>query len=127
MAKRTRIWLVTCALALLAGCGAPPSKPESTGRAADMRRGGELYQTYCIACHTTQMHWRDKRLVHSWEDLRYQVARWQNVTGQNWSKDEINDVAAYLNQMFYQVPCSLPACGGPSAGMSGERLLAHRP
>jgi len=111
-------------LAFLAGCGAPASKPMPERTAADMMRGGELYRAYCIACHTAQVHWREKSQVHSWTDLRYQVSRWQRISGQNWSREEIEDVAAYLNRLFYQAPCPVPGCGGPRAGGNGERQLA---
>jgi len=67
-------------------------------------RGGDLYQDDCNACHTAQVHWRDKRLVKTWDDLRYQIARWQRISGQNWSREEIDDVAAYLNREFYGLP-----------------------
>ena len=90
-----------------------------------MMRGGELYRTHCSACHTAQVHWREKSLVHSWNDLRYQVSRWQRIAGQNWSREEIDDVAAYLNQLFYQAPCPAPGCGGPRAAGNGERWLAQ--
>jgi len=62
-----------------------------------------------VACHTTQAHWRDKSVVHSWGDLVYQVNRWQGVAGQNWSATDINDVATYLNERFYRLP-------GPASG-----------
>jgi mono/diheme cytochrome c family protein len=126
MPNRTKMSLLICAFAFLAGCGAPPSKPETPGRAlADMMRGGDLYRAYCNACHTAQVHWREKSLVHSWSDLRYQVSRWQRLAGQNWGMEEIDDVAAYLNQLFYQAPCPVPGCGGPSAGRAGEGGLAR--
>jgi hypothetical protein len=80
-----------------------------------MIRGGELYRAYCNACHTAQVHWREKSLVHSWDDLRYQVSRWQRMSGQNWSREEIEDVAAYLNQLFYKTRCPVPGCGGGSS------------
>jgi mono/diheme cytochrome c family protein len=91
-----------------------------------MTRGGELYRAYCGACHTAQTHWREKRLVQSWDDLRYQVARWQRVAGQNWSREEIDDVAAYLNRIFYEVPCPLPGCSGSKAGAEAPRLAQAR-
>jgi len=105
---------LACALALLAGCaGREPATRTDVPVSADMLRGADLYQTYCIACHTAQMHWREKRLVRTWDDLRYQVTRWQNAAGQRWSRQEIDDVAAYLNKLFYEAPCPLPGCGGP--------------
>lgn len=128
MANRIRVRLALCALAMVAGCGAPPSKSAAGAEpraAVDVLRGGELYGTYCIACHTAQVHWRDKRIVQSWEDLRYQVARWQKIAGQSWSREEIDDVAAYLNRTFYEMPCSLPGCGGRNVGQSAGRPLAQ--
>jgi len=113
MANAMRDWAVVCMLALLAGCGTASPGPDS--KAADTLRGRELYQTFCTACHTAQMHWRDQRQVKSWNDLRYQVARWQQYAGQDWSREEIDDVASYLNRVFYQMPCPLAGCGGPPA------------
>ena len=111
------------AVALLAGCasgGAPA--PEAAGSAADPARGALLYDTACAGCHTTQAHWRDKRVVRSWGDLVYQVTRWQQAAGQRWSADEVADVAAFLNRRFYGLACPTPGCLGPSAG-SGVRQL----
>lgn len=102
-----RAWLPLCALALAAGCAAPAEKPAPP----DMARGGELYRAYCNACHTAQVHWREKRLVRSWDDLLFQVSRWQRTAGLNWSREEIGDVAAYLNRVFYDIPCPKTSCG----------------
>jgi hypothetical protein len=107
MANRIRACLQVCALALLAGCAAPAEKPP----APDMLRGGDLYRAYCNACHTAQVHWREKRLVRSWDDLVFQVSRWQRIAGLEWSREEVNDVAAYLNQLFYDLPCPQTGCG----------------
>jgi mono/diheme cytochrome c family protein len=32
-------------------------------------RGELLYSTYCIGCHTAQIHWRDKTLATDWTIL----------------------------------------------------------
>jgi mono/diheme cytochrome c family protein len=104
---------------LLAAC-TTPSPQEGTGPAADAARGELLYGTACAACHTTQAHWRDKRVVRSWGDLVYQVTRWQQVAGQKWSADEVADVAAYLNRRFYGLPCPTPGCMGPSARAAAD-------
>ena len=82
---------------------------------ADVQRGRLLYETHCIACHTTQAHWRDKHIVRSWSDLLYQVARMERNAGQDWSSAEIGDVAAYLNEQFYKMPCPKQGCEGPEA------------
>jgi len=125
MLNRSRTVLWSCALSILGGCGAffGPAAQERGG--ADMARGAELYRIHCGACHTAQVHWRDQRLVRSWNDLRYQVARWQRTAGQNWSREDIDDVAAYLNTVFYAVPCPLPGCNGSKAGAQGARFTAR--
>ena len=40
---------------------------------------------------------------------------WWNVAGQNWSKADIRDVAAYLNWRFYHLPCHEKGCAGHEA------------
>ena len=102
-----------------------PGKPEAAVAAADVQRGRLLYETHCIACHTTQAHWRDKHIVGSWADLLYQVTRMQKNAGQDWGSTEISDVAAYLNELFYKMPCPSPDCGGPQAGAEERTALAR--
>jgi mono/diheme cytochrome c family protein len=121
-----RTLILACHLAIFAGCGALSGQAGEVRAGADVVRGGEFYRTYCGACHTAQVHWREKRLVKSWDDLRYQVMRWQRIAGQNWSREEIDDVAAYLNTIFYGVPCPLPGCTGSKAGAEGPRLAHQR-
>ena len=66
-------------------------------------RGQLLYGNHCIACHTTQMHWRDKKLVTDWATLKVQVRRWQDTAQLNWSEGDIDDVARFLNDTFYKL------------------------
>lgn len=96
----------------LAACHSPPATTAVAAAAPDTARGRLLYENSCNACHTTQPHWRSQRLVASWSDLVAQVTRWQGVAGLGWSADEIRDVAVFLNEQFYHLPCD--ACG-PSA------------
>ena len=97
-------------LFVLGGCGAAPrdhaTPPQQEQKAltADADRGRLLYDTACVQCHTTQAHWREKRLVRSWPDLVHQVTRWQAIAGQNWRTEDVHDVAAYLNGQFYKLP-----------------------
>jgi cytochrome c5 len=41
------------------------------------RRGQMLYENHCSACHTTEVHWRDKKLARDWDGLILQVRIWQ--------------------------------------------------
>lgn len=70
----------------------------------DESRGQMLYQNHCIACHTTQVHWRDQRLAADWSSLRVQVRRWERNTGLSWSDDDVEAVSEYLNRLYYQFP-----------------------
>lgn len=67
-------------------------------------RGEMLYQNHCVACHTTQVHWRDQRLAKDWPSLRAQVRRWERNTGLTWSEEDVEAVSQYLNQLYYQFP-----------------------
>jgi mono/diheme cytochrome c family protein len=67
-------------------------------------RGEMLYQNHCIACHTTQVHWRDQRLAKDWPSLRAQIRRWERNTGLTWSDEDVESVGQYLNQLYYQFP-----------------------
>jgi mono/diheme cytochrome c family protein len=64
-------------------------------------RGEMLYTTHCNACHSTEIHWRNKKLVTDWGSLVKQVRRWQASIGLNWNNGQIADVARYLNTQYY--------------------------
>lgn len=106
-----RALLCLCALALLGACRSPAPVVDRSG--LDAERGRLLYENACGACHTTRPHWREQRLVRDWDGLVGQVARWQGIAGQGWTRQEIGDVSAYLNRRFYKLPCSEPGCAAP--------------
>ena len=74
-------------------------------------RGGLLYTTHCISCHTTQMHWRNDKQAYDWGSLNYQVRRWQNNAGLQWSDADITDVSRYLNDTIYRYPTPADRAG----------------
>lgn len=100
-----RTVLVAASFAL-SGCGTAPTDRPAAAQplGPDAERGRALYDTACVQCHTTQAHWREKRLVRSWPDLIHQVTRWQAIAGQSWRREDVEDVAAYLDQRFYKLP-----------------------
>lgn len=80
----------------LADAGAQPMR--------DATRGELLYSTHCIACHSAEVHWRDKKLATDWISLRAEVRRWQGFSGLGWSDDDVAEVARYLNALHYRYP-----------------------
>lgn len=74
----------------------------------DASRGELLYSTHCIACHSAQVHWRDKKLATNWTRLQAEVRRWQQVSALGWGDDDVAEVARYLNGLFYRYPAREP-------------------
>jgi mono/diheme cytochrome c family protein len=72
--------------------------------AADNSRGQLLYSAHCNACHSERVHWQEKKLVKDWAGLRREVRRWQGVAKVNWSNQDIEAVAQYLNAVYYHYP-----------------------
>lgn len=65
-------------------------------------RGELLYANHCVECHTKQVHWRDKRMAKDWTSLRQWVRHWESEGRLQWSGDEIEAVARYLNDTIYR-------------------------
>ena len=65
-------------------------------------RGELLYSTHCIACHNSQMHWRDQRLATDWKSLKEQVRRWQRAANLGWNEADILEVTRHLNERIYR-------------------------
>lgn len=116
------IVLKRCAAVALAAAAlslaAAPAQAQTTGAPT---RGELLYTTHCIACHTTQMHWREGRQASDWDSLRAQVRRWQAEAQLGWTEADIVEVARYLNERIYRYPQS-----GLRVGMAAARSAAAR-
>jgi mono/diheme cytochrome c family protein len=67
-------------------------------------RGELLYRTHCAECHSSKMHWREKKLVNDWPSLLAQVRFWQTQASLSWTDDDVTQVAAYLNATYYRLP-----------------------
>jgi mono/diheme cytochrome c family protein len=106
-------------LACLAACALPAASAQP---AAPSARGELLYSTHCIACHSREVHWRQKKLATDWASLAAQVRRWAGNSGLGWSDDEIADVARYLNAVHYRF--AVPSVTG-SGGDAFPRSIAQ--
>jgi mono/diheme cytochrome c family protein len=91
------------ALAMLPALAqSPPTNPLSS-------RGALLYDNHCSACHSEQMHWRDKKVAVNWPSLKALVRRWQDEQKLAWSDADVDEVARYLNTRFYRFEAPQPA------------------
>ena len=86
--------------------------------AADPGRGSVLYETRCIACHSSSVHQRSARKAKSFDGVRVQVLRWSDEVGGSWSGDEIDDVTLYLNQRYYRFRCPPSVCKANQASLA---------
>lgn len=75
---------------------APPQAP-------DAYRGMRLYDSYCGRCHGETVHEREKGKVRDLADLRNQVARWSVHARHELTREEIEDIVAYLNRWHYHL------------------------
>ena len=103
-------WLLPVLPVLLALAGAaaqapaPPASVPAGRSATPASRGQALYLTHCVACHNTQLHWRDKKLVTDWASLKAEVRRWQANAALGWEEADIVEVTRYLNDAIYRYP-----------------------
>lgn len=111
------LWAAAC-VGLLAA-SAPAQTPIAPGSPT---RGRLLYETHCIGCHNSQMHWRDQRIVKNWDGLVREVERWQARANLAWSPEDVLDVARHLNEIVYRVeppPPPRPLARGGRQGAAG--------
>lgn len=85
-------------VATLASAGAASQSQPSLAPA----RGELLYQSHCVTCHTTEMHWRNNKQAVDWNSLKVQVRRWQGNAGLMWDEADIVEVSRYLNDTIYR-------------------------
>lgn len=133
--KTARMPALACLVAdLVSFAGAPalaqtpplpplPPPPAASVPLPPPTRGQLLYQTHCIACHNSQMHWRDARVVRDWAGLVEQVRHWQSRARLQWREADILEVARHLNATIYRLPQGGPVQGrAPAAGAAPRSL-----
>jgi mono/diheme cytochrome c family protein len=91
-------------LLLLTGLVVADHAAAQSGPAGPASRGRLLYETHCVACHSEQLHWRERKLVTDWASLKAQVRRWQGTAQLGWSEEDVVDVARHLNAIHYRLP-----------------------
>lgn len=78
--------------------------------AGDSDRGELLYGARCVGCHAESVHNRAARKAMTIGGIKAQVRRWNAFLGGAWGEREVNDVATYLNELYYGYPCTPEVC-----------------
>ena len=114
MLRRLICLAVACVAAIVHGgpTAAVTGGPAGAPAAPLPGRGELLYANHCIACHTEQVHWRDRKAAGDWRRLKAEVRRWQAAARLGWSEDDIVAVARYLNETIYRLPQTEDGVGG---------------
>jgi hypothetical protein len=86
--------------------------------AADTARGKALYETRCNVCHNTSVHQSTSRKATSFEGIRMQVTRWTRELGGSWDDGDIDNIAVYLNDLYYKLPCPPQSCPAKTSALS---------
>jgi len=94
--------------------------------AADAARGQALYESRCGECHTKSVHQRESRKATTFAGVLAQVGRWNDTLGGDWTAEDIEDVAVYLNQRYYKYPCPTAVCSvGSALGARSARMATR--
>jgi len=73
--------------------------------ALDARRGEALYELHCTTCHYERIHKRERSrsLIKTLAQLRLEVVRRGEMTGQRFTIEDVDDIAEYLNRSHYHL------------------------
>jgi mono/diheme cytochrome c family protein len=71
--------------------------------AGDPVKGARLHDD-CLGCHGTELYVPPRAKVKSLAALRKETGRWNDRMNPKFTKQEIEDLVAYLNANFYKFP-----------------------
>jgi mono/diheme cytochrome c family protein len=71
--------------------------------AGDPVNGEKLHQD-CLGCHGTELYVAPKAKVRSLAALRREVDKWNDRMNPKFTRQEIEDLIAWLNRDFYKFP-----------------------
>lgn len=93
--------IVATRMAWLIGAVLLPSL-SLAAEAPSLERGRALYENHCVVCHTSKVHRRYPPSAIDREALRFIVKVWVDEQKLRWTPEEIEDVAYYLDRVYYQ-------------------------
>lgn len=71
--------------------------------AGDPVRGATLHQD-CLGCHGTELYVAPRAKVKTLSSLKKETVRWNDRMNPKFTKQEIEDIVAWLNRDFYKFP-----------------------
>jgi len=89
---------VSALLGMLAAAAAT-----ATFAAGDPVRGEKLHQD-CLGCHGTELYVPPRARVKTLAALKKEIERWNDRMNPKFSKQEVEDIVAWLNRDFYKFP-----------------------
>lgn len=69
--------------------------------AGDALRGAKLHED-CLGCHGTELYIPLRAKIKKVSALKKEVEKWNDRMNPKFTKQEIEDLAAYLNANFYK-------------------------
>jgi mono/diheme cytochrome c family protein len=84
-------------------CGALFTGAQPAFAAGDAVRGEQLHRD-CLGCHGTELYVPPRAKVKTLAALKKETERWNDRMNPKFSKQEIDDLVAYLNRDFYKFP-----------------------
>ena len=88
--------------ALLAGCAAF-ALSVTAAAAGDPARGAKLHDD-CLGCHGTELYVPPRAKVKTLSALKKETEKWNDRMNPKFTKQEIEDLVAWLNATFYKFP-----------------------
>ena len=88
---------------LLLAAGAALALAASAGAAGDPARGATLHQD-CLGCHGTELYVPPRAKVKTLSALKKETEKWNDRMNPKFTKQEIEDIVAWLNTTFYKFP-----------------------
>ena len=88
--------------ALVAGCAAL-ALSVTAAAAGDPARGAKLHDD-CLGCHGTELYVPPRAKVKTLSALKKETEKWNDRMNPKFTKQEIEDLVAWLNATFYKFP-----------------------
>jgi hypothetical protein len=73
------------------------------GAAGDPARGAKLHED-CLGCHRTELYVPPRAKVKTLSSLKKETEKWNDRMNPKFTRQEIEDLVAWLNATFYKFP-----------------------